>query len=401
MYEATRRPSIMNISESSRPNRIILRITILLLFVFCLPCLAQAQWTTNADGSVTYHTNSEGKVGIGTRAPVEKLTVANGNPEAFGIYRDLDVASYGSNAGAIFSIGARSGTTFTPAARLVGVLEYPTSTGHLEFQTRSAGSLTTRMTIGSSGNVGIGTPTPVTALEVTGAIYNSAPFGFAIGSKGGVNRIITKSSGPTFEFINSLDTVSTVTARALSLGVSYETTDAPVNGLIVEGNVGIGTATPDANYKLFVEGGLKVTGNIAAKYQDVAEWVPSTQRLSAGTVVVLDTSKSNHVLASSSSYDTKVAGVISAQPGISLGTGGDDKVLVATTGRVKVNVDATAAPIHVGDLLVTSDNEGVAMKSVPIVIGGRKMHAPGTIVGKALEPLEKGTGEILVLLSLQ
>ena len=74
---------------------------------------------------------------------------------------------------------------------------------------------------------------------------------------------------------------------------------------------------------------------------------------------------------------------------------------MATTGRVKVRVDATRAPIKVGDLLVTSDVPGTAMKSEPIVVGGRKMHAPGTIIGKALEPLESGTGEILVLLCLQ
>jgi hypothetical protein len=41
------------------------------------------------------------------------------------------------------------------------------------------------------------------------------------------------------------------------------------------------------------------------------------------------------------------------------------------------------------------------MKSVPVNLGGVEMHRPGTIIGKALEPLEKGTGEILVLLSLQ
>ena len=34
-------------------------------------------------------------------------------------------------------------------------------------------------------------------------------------------------------------------------------------------------------------------------------------------------------------------------------------------------------------------------------LGGTQIHRPGTIIGKALEPLDKGTGEILVLLSLQ
>jgi len=80
---------------------------------------------------------------------------------------------------------------------------------------------------------------------------------------------------------------------------------------------------------------------LSPKYQDVAEWVASSQELSAGTVVVLDQTKSNQVIASSMSYDTRVAGVISSQPGITLGEKGESKVLVATTGRVKVKVDAT------------------------------------------------------------
>ena len=96
-----------------------------------------------------------------------------------------------------------------------------------------------------------------------------------------------------------------------------------------------------------------------------------------------------------------MAGVISEQPGIALGEKGESKVLVATTGRVRVKVDAARAPIHIGDLLVTSDVPGLAMKSEPIEFHGRKMHMPGTLIGKALEPLEKGSGTILVLLSLQ
>ena len=100
-------------------------------------------------------------------------------------------------------------------------------------------------------------------------------------------------------------------------------------------------------------------------------------------------------------YDTHVAGVVSAQPGVILGEGGAGKVLVATTGRVKVRVDATRQPIKIGDLLVSSGKSGLAKKSQPISVGGALLHRPGTIIGKALEPLAKGQGEILVLLSLQ
>src|SRR5207248_6069358 len=111
--------------------------------------------------------------------------------------------------------------------------------------------------------------------------------------------------------------------------------------------------------------------------------------------------KSNQVTSSTVSYDTRVAGVVSEQPGIALGEKSDTKVLVASTGRVKVRVDASKGAIHIGDLLVTSDFPGVAMKSEPVNLGGVQLHRPGTLIGKALEPLEKGKGEILVLLSLQ
>src|SRR5260370_20505026 len=153
------------------------------------------------------------------------------------------------------------------------------------------------------------------------------------------------------------------------------------------GNVGIGTATPGSMYKVDVAGNINSSGtitgnNIVAKYQDVAEWVPSTASLPAGTVVVLDSTKSNQVIASTVSYDTRVAGVISEQPGIALGESGANKVLVATTGRVRVKVDATHASIQVGDLLVASDIPGMAMKSEPVNIGGMQRHRPGPQIGK-------------------
>ena len=62
---------------------------------------------------------------------------------------------------------------------------------------------------------------------------------------------------------------------------------------------------------------------------------------------------------------------------------------------------ARRQPIKIGDLLVSSGKPGLAMKSRPVRVGGVRLHRPGTIIGKALEPLAKGQGEILVLLSLQ
>jgi hypothetical protein len=171
------------------------------------------------------------------------------------------------------------------------------------------------------------------------------------------------------------------------------------------GNIGIGNGSPqsrlDVTGDLKVSGNAVVAGNIAAKYQDIAEWVPSERPMAAGTVVSLDVTRSNAVTASARAYDTHVAGVVSAQTGVVLGERGEGKVLVATTGRVKVRVDASRHPVKIGDLLVTSGKPGVAMKSVPVKMGRTRLHRPGTMIGKALEPLARGEGEILVLLSLQ
>lgn len=170
------------------------------------------------------------------------------------------------------------------------------------------------------------------------------------------------------------------------------------------GNVGVGVTNPQ--HKLHLEGNAHINGvltgtEIRATYQDVAEWVPASTNLEAGTVVVLDPSLGNGVRASDAPYDTTVAGVISAQPGILLGEAGHDKEQVATTGRVRAKVDASFAPIRVGDLLVTSARPGDAMRSMPVELNGISLHRPGTIVGKALQALGNGEGEILVLLSLQ
>lgn len=171
------------------------------------------------------------------------------------------------------------------------------------------------------------------------------------------------------------------------------------------GNLGVGTISPsfrlDVSGTSRVVGDLIVTGNVSAKYQDVAEWVPATADLAPGTVVVLNPAAINEVMPSQRAYDTRVAGVVSAQPGLILGEAGPAKEQIATTGRVRVLVDASRSPVAVGDLLVTSDVTGAAMKSDAVTIAGIEMHRPGTIVGKALEPLASGKKEILVLLSLQ
>jgi hypothetical protein len=181
--------------------------------------------------------------------------------------------------------------------------------------------------------------------------------------------------------------------------ITFSVSGAPAATINASGNIGIGTTTPTA--KLQVVGDVVVSGNIGAKYQDVAEWVETGEPLEVGTVVIVAVGEVDQVVPSVRAYDTRVAGAVSRQPGLILGERGDSKSLIAQSGRVRIKVDATFGAIKPGDLLVTSPTPGHAMRSKPMKIGGQLLHRPGTLVGKALEGLPNGKGEILVLLTLQ
>jgi hypothetical protein len=327
------------------------------------------------------------KVGIGTTSPDTTLNVRGAN----NTWRIGDVYTSSTQYAGI-SDASPDATSYFLLSR-VGVgggdryVNAPTG-GSLDLQIGGSSAIT----IPSNRNVGIGTTNPQARLEIAGGA--------------GYDMILNAGNAGSLRWGNGAQAaLSWDAGKAMIYGLSGNDLSLGANGAYDQlyikssGSVGIGTTNPQS--KLHVAGSITVDGNISAKYQDVAEWVPASEQLAAGTVVVLDSTKSNQVTSSSVSYDTRVAGVISEQPGIALGEKSEGKVLVATTGRVHVKVDATKGPIHIGDLLVTSDVPGVAMKSEPVEFAGRKMHMPGTLIGKALEPLEKGRGEILVLLSLQ
>ncbi len=251
----------------------------------------------------------------------------------------------------------------------------------------------------NTGNVGIGTTTPEAKFHLFGGegIFDGYTTRFR--HKDAQIRLGNATATGAWAFGISGDTTDDFILFDVKNGATQIRFSSGKNITSLWGNVGIGTSAPAT--KLHVVGDVTVSGNIAAKYQDVAEWVPATGPIPAGTVVVLEPEQVNRVISSTRAYDTAVAGVVSQSPGLLLGERGEGKVMVATTGRVKVRVDATRGAIHVGDLLVTSGKEGLAMRSEPLSIGGQSMHRPGTLLGKALEPLSEGQGEILVLLTLQ
>jgi hypothetical protein len=367
--------------------------------------------TNNAEPVERMRLDKDGNLGLGTSTP----TVASG-------YTAL---SLNNSTGTL--IDFMSGTVLKSRLQSDGTNFYfnNLANGPIQFYTNN----TERMRIAAGANIGVGTTGPSYKLDVQGGQLNASG-GLCIAgdcktawSQVGGSQWTT--SGTTINYttgnvgvgiaspIYSLDVSGGLNAfRTKAATVSsndaiatFENSSAIQMIVRGNGNVGLGTTAPTAKLHVAgdgkITGNLTVDGNIAAKYQDVAEWVPATRALAAGTVVTLNPTQANLVEPSSKAYDTRVAGVISERPGLALGESGENKVLVATSGRVRIRVDATNGPIEIGDLLVTSDKEGVAMKSVPVTFGGVEMHRPGTLIGKALERLDKGTGEILVLLSLQ
>ncbi len=68
---------------------------------------------------------------------------------------------------------------------------------------------------------------------------------------------------------------------------------------------------------------------------------------------------------------------------------------LALAGKVYCKVDARFGAVEVGDLLTTAPTPGHAMKADDPV------RAFGAVIGKALRPLEAGTGLIPIIVALQ
>jgi hypothetical protein len=180
---------------------------------------------------------------------------------------------------------------------------------------------------------------------------------------------------------------------------------------------------------------LDCNGPINANAWDLAEHIgyASGATLEPGDVVVISKTEPGKVALSTEANATNVAGIVSTNPGVVLGNGflgeqdvakflGKDvkdlsvqefqsnvakveaareTVKLALAGQVPCKASAENGPINLGDLLTTSNTGGHAMKATPVSIGGIDVYRPGTIIGKALEPLSSGTGVIKVLVLSQ
>ena len=126
---------------------------------------------------------------------------------------------------------------------------------------------------------------------------------------------------------------------------------------------------------------------------DLAEMYASSENLQPGDVVSIDTTKNDAVVKTKVAEDTKVAGVVSTEPGLLLNKNQKGYKL-ALVGKVPTKVCNEGGNIKRGDLLVSASIAGYARKA-----GANPK--PGTIIGKALANFSSKKGTILVLVNLQ
>jgi hypothetical protein len=140
---------------------------------------------------------------------------------------------------------------------------------------------------------------------------------------------------------------------------------------------------------------------------DFASSFPVCGPVEAGDILVTDANHPGLFCRSLVPNDPGVVGVVAGEPGILLGSapkGTEPAILsapVATSGVIKVKVDAGYGPIALNDLLVASPTPGHAMRAEPTVVNGFPMYKTGTVIGKAMEALDAGTGTIKVLVMLR
>lgn len=153
---------------------------------------------------------------------------------------------------------------------------------------------------------------------------------------------------------------------------------------------------------VWVGGEIAVGKDIILANADCAEDfdIADADSVEPGIVMVLG-EEDGALQQSQQAYDKRVAGVISGagdyKPGLILDKqrSRSNRKPIALLGKVFCKVDASYAPIEMGDLLTTSPTLGHAMKATD------PLKAFGAVIGKALRPLKEGRGLIPILIALQ
>jgi len=222
---------------------------------------------------------------------------------------------------------------------------------------------------------------------------------YATGSSAGLYGI-SSSGGPGVYGKSTGTGTASPAIRADGAGIGLFATNNSTDATIVATN-----ATSGDIFRGFANGGtlvfqvtgagdVKAHGTFNAGGVDYADRLPADPGLEPGDVVAIG--PEGILQKSNRANDAAVAGVFSTRPGVE-GHRQSERgptVPVALAGVIPVSVTAENGAIAAGDLLVSSSTPGRAMKAPP-------SPAPGTVIGKAMQPLEAGSGSIEMLVMLR
>ncbi len=196
----------------------------------------------NSYNSIAYE---GGPVGIGTNRPASLLTVAN--PQGSGPQNGIDrIGNYNlllrsgeTTPGTMVGIALHPGTDVssgTHAFAAITAKRINNYNAEIGFVTKDgSGAPTQKMVLRSTGELGIGTPSPRERLDVDGAIKIGRSFANEPGT--------IRWNGSDFEGRTSSDWVS-LTSQSLDNGLWKK---GPTDGIYPIGAVGIGTTDPKLN----------------------------------------------------------------------------------------------------------------------------------------------------------
>ncbi len=351
--------------------------------------------TTNAvpvyTGSATLGNSpisvSGSNVGIGTTAPDSPLTIKQGT----GLYPYMDFfGSSGGSLGSIIDI-ADIGIGWSGIG-INGLSEINHGVASGVHIGRDAVGLST-LTAGWSGTENA----QGQLLLGLNSTANPHPHFFIDGSAGAYVRMGVSDYG-LYTIFTSYPIVLQPSGGSVGIG-----TTAPGKPLDVSGTIRTSATGSDTGGVVYPDGTQQTTAwtgvLCGGDYAEAVDAKGSRKSYEPGDVLVIGDDSSGEVQKSAEPYSTMVAGIFATKPGVI----GRRQTLVqdatelpmAMIGIVPTKVSTENGPIHRGDLLVTSSRAGYAMK------GTDHSRMLGAVIGKAMEPLNSGTGVIAVLVTLQ